>query len=253
MRLAGWFLIAALVPAAAPAQTQQDENPGPRTLAVETSPIPRVKVLRPQLFEEDTEEGAGQDDDAQTAQPDDSDGDVNAPVRVVSPGEDGTVTVVFNGPDSDDDQAAPEGDEDQQVVVAPADGQGRFRLAPQSREPERTEPTGPVVPINAPTTDLLHGARLRQLDKMTGKTTTFDIAVGETRRVQRLQIRLDACRAQSSTATHGTMVFVKVWDTKYPDSEAAFSGWMFAESPALSALDHPRYDLWVISCTTSEG
>jgi len=46
------------------------------------------------------------------------------------------------------------------------------------------------------------------------------------------------------------MAFLRIWDTKTPDAPAAFSGWMFAESPALSALDHPRYDLWVISCTT---
>jgi len=47
---------------------------------------------------------------------------------------------------------------------------------------------------------------------------------------------------------------VKVWDQKADDDLAAeFSGWMFADSPALSALDHPRYDLWVINCTTSSA
>ncbi|MEM7686480.1 MAG: DUF2155 domain-containing protein, partial [Pseudomonadota bacterium] len=49
------------------------------------------------------------------------------------------------------------------------------------------------------------------------------------------------------------MAFLNVRDTRNIDGEPDFTGWMFAESPALSALDHPRYDLWVISCTMSAG
>ena len=86
---------------------------------------------------------------------------------------------------------------------------------------------------------------------MTGQTETFELAVGETRQVDRLKIELDACRSPEGNDTHGTMAFLKVWDTKHPRQDEVFSGWMFAESPALSAIDHPRYDLWVISCTTS--
>jgi hypothetical protein len=107
-----------------------------------------------------------------------------------------------------------------------------------------------VVPIEPPATDLRAGARLRELDKMTGQTKTFEIGVGETREVDRLRVELAACRSPEGNDVHGTMAFLKVWDAREPDA-AAFSGWMFAESPALSALDHPRYDLWVISCTTS--
>lgn len=111
----------------------------------------------------------------------------------------------------------------------------------------------PGVPLDLPETQLQQGARLRQLDKMTGQTRTFEIGVGEARQVERLRIRLDACRSPADNDLHGTIAFLKIWDTKDPAADAAFSGWMFAESPALSALDHPRYDLWVISCTTSEA
>ena len=69
----------------------------------------------------------------------------------------------------------------------------------------------------------------------------------------RLQIRLEVCQAPEDNAQHGTMAFLQIRDTKYADAELAFSGWMFAESPALSALDHPRFDVWVINCTTSPG
>jgi hypothetical protein len=111
-------------------------------------------------------------------------------------------------------------------------------------------PTSQAVPIDAPPTEPRPGVRLRELDKMTGQTETFELAVGETRQVDRLKIRLDACRSPESNDTHGTIAFLKVWDVREVEEEA-FSGWMFAESPSLSALDHPRYDLWVISCTTS--
>jgi hypothetical protein len=129
---------------------------------------------------------------------------------------------------------------------------GRFHRAPPGAEPEPSAAgaPAPVVPIDPPATDLRAGARLRELDKMTGQTKTFEIAVGETREIDRLRIELDACRSPEGNDMHGNMAFLKVWDTRRPE-EAAFSGWMFAESPALSALDHPRYDLWVISCTTS--
>ncbi len=127
---------------------------------------------------------------------------------------------------------------------------GRFHRAPRIDAPSEPTTPAPLVPIDPPPTDLRAGARLRELDKMTGQTKTFEIGVGQARQVDRLHIELEACRSPEGNDMHGTMAFLKVWDAKHPDDEA-FSGWMFAESPALSALDHPRYDLWVISCTTS--
>lgn len=124
--------------------------------------------------------------------------------------------------------------------MPPDDGTGLMR------------PGGIAVPIKPPETLLRPGVRLRELDKMTGETETFDIAVGETKKIDRLKIRPEACRSPELNDTHGTTAFLKVWDVREPSDEA-FSGWMFAQSPALSAMDHPRYDLWVISCTTAEG
>ena len=76
------------------------------------------------------------------------------------------------------------------------------------------------------------------------------VAVELVRLVSVLSVKLDACRSPSDHDTHGTMAHLKIWDMKRGDAKAIFAGWMFAESPALSALDHPRYDLWVINCTT---
>ncbi len=211
--------------------------------AVFQSPIPQVRNLRG--LTQDTAE-TGQDEQESA---DEGGQDQPTQVRVITPGEDGTVTVVFNGRNAEDQ--GEEGDAAQPRWQRERDE--RFVRAPEREPLQRRETEAPIVPINTPSTELRQGARLRQLDKMTGKTQTFDIAVGESRRVERLQIRLDACRAPNDNDTHGTMVFIKVWDTRRADEAPDFSGWMFAESPALSALDHPRYDLWVISCTTSEG
>ncbi len=95
------------------------------------------------------------------------------------------------------------------------------------------------------------GARLRKLDKMTGASETLAIAAGERRSLGRLTVAVEACLAPESGAQEGTRAFVKIWDAQAEGEEPAFSGWMFADSPALSALDHPRFDVWVISCTTS--
>lgn len=119
-----------------------------------------------------------------------------------------------------------------------------FRTLGTARAPELIDPVA---------TSVRPGARLRGLDKMTGRTTTVDIAAGGEEMVDRLRVRLEACRAPDDNAQHGTMAFVEIWDTKQDAPDPVFSGWMFAESPALSAMDHPRYDLWVISCTTSDG
>lgn len=132
-----------------------------------------------------------------------------------------------------------------------SDPENRFKQAPERPDPSLNLAPRQAVPINTPPTEMRSGARLRELDKMSGRTETFDVAVGSTRQVGRLKISLEACRSPEGNDTHGSIAFLKVWDTRHPDKEA-FSGWMFAESPSLSALDHPRYDLWVISCTISD-
>jgi hypothetical protein len=131
--------------------------------------------------------------------------------------------------------------------VVPRDD--RFRAAP-FRGATATVVAAPIEPVDTRPTA---GARLRQLDKMTGRTKTVEVAAGSEAMIDRLRVRVETCRAPEDNSQHGTMAFLEIWDTKYPDVAPAFSGWMFAESPALSALDHPRYDVWVLSCTTSAG
>lgn len=95
---------------------------------------------------------------------------------------------------------------------------------------------------------------LRALDKITARVTTIEVPVGETVEFGSLQITARYCDKRPPEQTPESAAFVEVVEAK-PDEEPqqAFSGWMFASSPALSAMDHPVYDLWVIDCTNASS
>lgn len=92
---------------------------------------------------------------------------------------------------------------------------------------------------------------MRGLDKLTGDVRTFGAIVGSAVMYERMMIEVRACYAQQAAQAPESSVFLQVYDTKYNPAPVSFSGWMFASSPALSAMDHPRYDIWVLSCSTS--
>jgi len=92
------------------------------------------------------------------------------------------------------------------------------------------------------------GAVLRGLDRLNGTIEDFEIAPGQELTFGRLKISLVDCRTpRNSNEAHA---YLKVADVRQPDQNI-FDGWMFAASPAYAAVDHPRYDVWVLSCKTS--
>lgn len=112
------------------------------------------------------------------------------------------------------------------------------------------------------------GVVLRALDKITGNSTDLQSRVGDEIEFGRLQITVRACYQAPPEDTPESAAYLEVVTTtpeereRLPgaqdDTSAAsrqageiFSGWMFASSPGLNALDHPTYDVWVISCRTS--
>lgn len=101
-------------------------------------------------------------------------------------------------------------------------------------------------------------AVLRTIDKVSARTHTFDIPVGKTVKFgNSLFIKARACRKSSPIALPESAAFLQIWERKPHQKESSwvFSGWMFASSPSLSAMTHPVYDVWVISCknkSTSE-
>ncbi|QIE54565.1 DUF2155 domain-containing protein [Pikeienuella piscinae] len=93
-------------------------------------------------------------------------------------------------------------------------------------------------------------ALLRGLDKISGRVTDIRAPVGDKVVYERLTIEVDECREPPEGEVADAFVFMKIEDAKLGGGPV-FSGWMFASSPALSAMDHQRYDLWVLSCATS--
>ena len=93
------------------------------------------------------------------------------------------------------------------------------------------------------------GALLRGLDKVSGEVTDLDLSVGETVRLGRLAVTLGDCRYPVGDPAGDAFAHLTVEVEGL--SDPAFDGWMVASSPALSALDHPRYDVWVIRCRSS--
>jgi hypothetical protein len=87
------------------------------------------------------------------------------------------------------------------------------------------------------------------LDKVTGLTTTFEAKIGEEKRFGGLYVKADACYTRDVTEEPRTTSFVEVEEIESDDSrKKIFSGWMFAESPGLSAVEHPIYDVWLTGC-----
>lgn len=96
--------------------------------------------------------------------------------------------------------------------------------------------------------DLASGqaAQLRGLDRVSGAIRDLDLAVGASTTYGRLSIELVACRYPAADPNAEAYAFLDIRDTQRGDR--LFYGWMVATAPALNALDHPRYDVWVLSC-----
>ncbi|WP_170604812.1 DUF2155 domain-containing protein [Ruegeria arenilitoris] len=92
------------------------------------------------------------------------------------------------------------------------------------------------------------GAAMRGLDKVSGQTMDFEIRTGETKAVFGLDVALGDCRYPADNPTGDAFAYLTIWEQD--KAEQLFDGWMIATSPALNALDHARYDVWVIRCIT---
>lgn len=91
------------------------------------------------------------------------------------------------------------------------------------------------------------------LDKITGRITRFDVYIDETVLFGALEITPRACYNRPASDTlQRTSAFLEVNQMSLDGtSERIFTGWMFADSPALNAVDHAVYDVWLIECKIS--
>lgn len=92
-------------------------------------------------------------------------------------------------------------------------------------------------------------AAFNGLDKITARIISFEVEIDETVQFGSLLLTPRACHTRPPTESPNTTAFVEVEDVALDgDVSTLFNGWIFAESPGLSAIDHPVYDVWLIAC-----
>ena len=91
---------------------------------------------------------------------------------------------------------------------------------------------------------------LTALDKITAKTSTFRLAVGENKFFGPLEIKALKCQLTENNDSTDTVAYLQVKDLSAKDNNQVFlfNGWTFASSPTLRSIDHPVYDLWITGC-----
>jgi len=91
---------------------------------------------------------------------------------------------------------------------------------------------------------------LTALDKITAKTSTFKVAVGDKKFFGPLEIKALKCEISEDKGISDTVAYLQVKDLSIKDNNQVFlfNGWTFASSPTLQSIDHPVYDLWITSC-----
>jgi hypothetical protein len=141
----------------------------------------------------------------------------------------------------------------------------RAKVSPQQPSPP-VQPANPPPPQPAdtapqpddtiitemPTQKIENGrAVFSGLDKITGRTISFDTAIGETVQFGALQVTARVCYTRPPTEATNTDAFVEVDEvTLKGEIKRIFTGWMFAASPGLHAVEHPIYDVWLTDCAS---
>lgn len=97
-------------------------------------------------------------------------------------------------------------------------------------------------------------AILQGLDKVTARISTFEAPVGITVGFGTLEIVVRDCRKRPPEEPPESFVFLEIDEIRRGERpKRLFGGWMFASSPALSALEHPVYDVWAVECRKSSS
>lgn len=105
------------------------------------------------------------------------------------------------------------------------------------------------LPAQAADSISLPNAVLQGLDKVTARVERIETPVGRKLTFGALEVVVRACRKSPPEDPPEKAAFLEIWEMKSGEAAVSlFKGWMFASSPALSALEHPVYDVWVLDC-----
>lgn len=127
------------------------------------------------------------------------------------------------------------------VTTTPAQAQSRSKLTPPPSPEDGTKLSMPTATFSG-------------LDKITGRIISFDVAINETVQFGALQVTPRVCYARPQTIAPLTTGFVEVDEiTLDKKIRRIFTGWMFADSPGLHAVEHAVYDVWLTDCKPAPG
>lgn len=93
----------------------------------------------------------------------------------------------------------------------------------------------------------------KTLDKVTARTGIIRLPINKPVSLGRLTLTMRSCRTAPPEDPPETSAFLEIDETRDGVSRRLFTGWMFASSPAINALEHPIHDVWPITCKTSSG
>jgi len=128
------------------------------------------------------------------------------------------------------------------------------RGAPAQPADTSPQPGDEVVVAPSPQRIANPTAVFSGLDKITGRITSFDVAINETVQFGALQVTPRVCYSRPPTETPNTDAFVEVDEvTLQSEIKRIFTGWMFAASPGMHAIEHPIYDVWLTDCKGAPG
>lgn len=107
----------------------------------------------------------------------------------------------------------------------------------------------PAPPSSAPPVAI--GVVLGGLDKVAARTKKFEVNLKQQEFYNTLIVTAHACKSRPPEEPPESAAFLEIQERKSDGTvQKIFSGWMFASSPALNALEHPVYDVWVVACKT---
>ncbi|TNC73866.1 DUF2155 domain-containing protein [Rubellimicrobium roseum] len=126
-------------------------------------------------------------------------------------------------------------------LATPLAAQDTLSLDPPAR---RLAPENEAERLGAVTS--ASGGIVRVLDKIIGTVTDLELRTGETAEVGAISVTMGDCRYPTANPAGDAYALVSV--RTRADDAAVFEGWLIASAPALSAVDHPRYDVWALRC-----
>lgn len=145
--------------------------------------------------------------------------------------------------------------ETQQQTETPLNGteQTQAQVESQPLEAPEQEATAPTPEVEGVPQDAT-GVRLEGLDKITARTFAFEAPLDQVVRFGYLEVTARRCVVAAEEDAPERSAFLEVTEAKPGLAPVkVFSGWMFASSPSVSAMEHPVYDIWVVDCSGYQG